>query len=177
MMRDIKRKLRKARAAEVYEDGRSVRKVEKLTLPELTTAPAFPEWRRKFRDAVKEAAGRHYDEAWRWILELERPDIQLEDLADSGRFPLLDNALSAAITRAAAKVTVGFDIGQKEGRAAKARATELPEGPTKGSDGLPQLPHGRSPRLPVWLPRSLGLKMRWRWGHGKVPQSLQGCEG
>ena len=113
-MRDIKRKLRKARAAEVYEDGRSVRKGEKLTLPELTTAPAFPEWRRKFRDAVKEAAGRHYDEAWRWILELERPDIQLEDLADSGRFPLLDNAISAAITRAAAKVTVGFDIGQKE---------------------------------------------------------------
>ena len=114
MMRDIKRKLRKARAAEVYEDGRSVRKGKKLTLPELTTAPAFLEWRGKFRDAVKEAAGRHYDEAWRWILEIERPDIRLEDLEDSGRFPLLDNAISAAITRAVAKVAVGFDIGQKE---------------------------------------------------------------
>ena len=64
-MRDMERKLRKARTKEVYQDSRSVRRGEKLTLPELSTAPAFPEWRRKFRDAVKEAAGRHYDEAWR----------------------------------------------------------------------------------------------------------------
>ena len=103
-LRRAKRKLRekktkKASDTEDLEEPRSSRKVyDKLSLPELTTAPAFPEWRRKFRDAVKEAAGRHYDAAWRWILEVEHPDIRLEDFEDSGQFPLLDNAVSAACT-------------------------------------------------------------------------------
>ena len=98
-----------------FEERRSSRRGEyKLALPELTIAPAFPEWRRKFREAVKEAAGNRYEKARRWILEVESLDIQMEDLADSGRFPLLDISLGAAITRAAAKLPVGFDIGQKE---------------------------------------------------------------
>ena len=116
-LRDYKRKLRKKKSADAenFEERRSSRKgFEKLTLKELTTAPAFPEWLRHFREAVKEAAGSHGDEAWLWILEVERPGIQAEELADSGRFPLLDNAVGAAVSRAASKLPVGFDIGQKE---------------------------------------------------------------
>ena len=63
---------------------------------------------------MKEAAGSDYEKAWLWILKVERPDIQLEDLADSGRIPLLDNSIGAAISRAAAKLPVGFDIGQND---------------------------------------------------------------
>ena len=55
-----------------------------------------------------------FEAAWIWILEVEKDDATLEGLADSGKFPVLDNALSSAISRAAAKLTVGYDIRLKE---------------------------------------------------------------
>ena len=82
--RDLKRELRGKKSEDVFEERRGSRRtVDKLSLSELTTAPAFPEWRRRFRDAVVEAAGSRHEEAWNWVLEIEHPDTTLESLADN----------------------------------------------------------------------------------------------
>ena len=85
-----------------------------MALQELTTAPAFQEWKVDFRNKVREAAGSKFEKAWTWILEVEKEDATIDGLADSGKFPILDNALSTAISKAAAKLSVGHDIRLKE---------------------------------------------------------------
>ena len=63
---------------------------------------------------MREAAGSKFEKAWTWILEVEREGVTIESLANSGKFPILDNALSTAISKAAAKLSVGQDIRLKE---------------------------------------------------------------
>ena len=58
----------------------------------------FRTWKLQLRDEVASASG-DPDAAFRWLNEVERDSVEIEQYASSGRFPSLDAKLAAALSR------------------------------------------------------------------------------
>ena len=76
------------------------REAETVKIQALPTAPRFRNWKMAVRDEIAGASG-DPQEAFKWILKVEKPGISLEDLEDSENFSSLDAKLAAAISKIA----------------------------------------------------------------------------
>ena len=121
-----KKKRRRSRSG----DRRRVKEADTVTLLTLPNVVGFRNWKLAVRSAVVAASGRG-DEAFKWIMEVEKDNIKHEDLAESGKkFVNLDWKLKSALDKIQ-KGELGMAILQateeeaKHGRALKGRQALL----------------------------------------------------
>ena len=78
-----------------YDLKIAVKEADGIKLLPLPEAPRLTQWKQHLRDKVVSASGRG-DEAFKWILQAENPEIPDEALAPRGKFVSLDAKLGAA---------------------------------------------------------------------------------
>ena len=71
-----------------------------MKIPALPKAPQFRAWKLAVRDEIAGASG-DPNASFKWIYQVEKPNVKIDDLADSGEFASLDAKLAAGIARAA----------------------------------------------------------------------------
>ena len=81
-------------------DKQKRKEADSVRVPQLPKAPGFRAWKMALRDEIAGASGSP-QEAFAWILKVEKPGITSEELGDSENFPSLDAKLAAALSRIA----------------------------------------------------------------------------
>ena len=71
-----------------------------MIVPPLPKAPQFRSWKLAVRDEIASASG-DPDAGFAWIYQVESPDVQIEDLDNSGEFASLDAKLAEGIAKVA----------------------------------------------------------------------------
>ena len=83
------------------------KEAETVKVPAIPTATGFRAWKLALRDEISGASGAP-DQAFSWIMKVEREGITVEELGDSEAFPSLDAKLAAALSR-----TIQGDLAQQ----------------------------------------------------------------
>ena len=83
------------------------KEAETVKVPAIPTATSFRAWKLALRDEISGASGAP-DQAFSWIMKVEREGITVEELGDSEAFPSLDAKLAAALSR-----TLQGDLAQQ----------------------------------------------------------------